>query len=188
MATLSRHYEEHLLLWAGFGVGVAGGPVFGREGHVPESGIGEEEFDADLDLLIGKFVNVRDDAFERIFGLRIRERETLAAIHRGAYSNERAVSADGERKRVFLGARGVAGMRADADGNFHQDTLAAAAVVGKPRSFAGLVDPDVESATVFWFDGGEHQAHALAGLDVNDAALDFERFGALGHVDVGGGT
>jgi hypothetical protein len=58
-------------LGAGLGVGVARGPVFGREGYVPESGIGQQEFDANLDLLVGKLVNVGDHAFERILGLRI---------------------------------------------------------------------------------------------------------------------
>lgn len=59
-------------LGVGLGVGVVGGPVFGREGDVPEVRVGEEELDANFDLFVGKFVNVSDDAFERIFGLRIR--------------------------------------------------------------------------------------------------------------------
>ena len=88
-------------------MGMAGRPVFGREGHMPEGGVGEEEFDADFDLLVGEFVNVRDDALERIFGLRILERETLATVHRGVNGDERAVSAHGERERIFFGTRRV---------------------------------------------------------------------------------
>ena len=98
------------------------------------------------------------------------------------------MSANRERVRVFLGKRRVAGMQADAHGDFHQNSLAAAAVVCEPGSFARLGDPGVKSSAVLRVDRGEHQAHALARLNVNDAALHFERFGALGHAHVGGGS
>ena len=169
-------------------MGVVRGPVFGREGDVPEVGIGEEKLDADFDLLVGKFVNVGDHALERIFGLGIRESEALAAIEWSGNGDERAVSADRQRVSFFFGERRTAGLQRDADGDLHQDALAAAAVVGKPGSFARLVDPNIEGTAVFGLDGGEHQAHSLPRLYVNDAALDFEGFGAFGHAHVGGGA
>src|SRR5579859_5627577 len=90
------------LFWVGLGVRVAGGPVFGWEGDVPEVGIGEEKLDANFNLLVGKFVNVGDDALERVFGLRIRQGEALAAIHRGADGKQRAVSADRQGEGFFF--------------------------------------------------------------------------------------
>lgn len=104
---------------AAFGVGVAGGPVFGREGDVPEHGVRQEELDANFDLLVGKTINMRDHALEGIFGLRIRESEALPAIHRGANGNQRAVGAYGQRAGFFFRERGVACVQADADGDFH---------------------------------------------------------------------
>lgn len=98
------------------------------------------------------------------------------------------MSADSHSVSFLFGKRRVAGMHRDTHGNFHQDALAAAAVVGEPGSLAGLVDPNVESAAVLRLDGSEHQTHALPRLDVNDAALDFERFGGFGHAHVGGGS
>lgn len=63
-ASLKAAATKTTLFRAGLGVGVARGPVFGWEGDVPEMGIGEQELNADFDLLVGKFVNVSDDAFE----------------------------------------------------------------------------------------------------------------------------
>lgn len=70
-AGLKAASTKRTSLRAGFGVGVPGGPVFGRESDVPEVGIGEEKLDAHFDLLVGKFIDVGDDALERVFRLRV---------------------------------------------------------------------------------------------------------------------
>jgi len=44
-------------------------PVFWREGYMPEHGIRQEELDSYLRLIALTPVNVRDNAFERRFGL-----------------------------------------------------------------------------------------------------------------------
>src|SRR6266850_545728 len=45
----------------GFGVGMARGPIFRREGHVPKSRIGQQKLHTHLDLPARKVINVRDD-------------------------------------------------------------------------------------------------------------------------------
>jgi hypothetical protein len=64
----TRAELSHSTGLGGFGVGVAGVPVFGGEGHAPEAGIREQEFHADLNLL-GESFHVDHNAFEGRFGL-----------------------------------------------------------------------------------------------------------------------
>ncbi len=86
-------------LYPGFGVGMARGPVFRREGHMPESRIGQQELDTHLHLLAGKPVKVHDHALERAFRLDIRQSEPLSPVERRRNSNQRAMSADRQSVR-----------------------------------------------------------------------------------------
>ena len=124
-------------LCAGFGVGVAGRPVFWREGHVPEQGIGQEELHSYLGLVGLTPINVRDNALERGFGLDVRQREPLPSINLRQQENQRTVSTDGPCVSFFFKGSS-AGLTRDTDWDGHQYALAPATVCREPGGFAGL--------------------------------------------------
>lgn len=122
---------------AGFGVWMAGRPVFWREGHMPEQGIGQEELHSYLGLVRLTPINVRDNALERRFGLDVRQREPLPSINLGQQVNQRTVSTDGPRLSFFFEGSS-AGLSRDTHGDGHQYALAPAAVCREPGGFSGL--------------------------------------------------
>src|SRR6266568_8365826 len=132
-----------LRLYPGLGVGMAWGPVFRREGHMPESRIGQQELHTHLHLLARKPVNVHDHAFERAFRLDIRQSEPLSPGARRRNGNQRAMSADRQGVSHFFRERCGAGLNREAHGDFHQDPLTPAAVGREPGGFAGLGSPGI---------------------------------------------
>ena len=65
----------------GFRVGVTGGPVFWREGDMPEHWIGQRELDPHLRMIAPMPVNVRDNTFQGRFCLEVRQTEPLSSVH-----------------------------------------------------------------------------------------------------------
>src|SRR5271163_532321 len=79
---------------AGLGVGVARGPVLGRESYAPEGWVGQAEFHSNLSWRTGRRLQVGYDALERGLCLYIRQDEAMASLHGHRQHQERAMGTD----------------------------------------------------------------------------------------------
>src|SRR5256885_12955526 len=106
---------------------MAGRPVFWREGHVPEQGIGQEELHSYLRLVGLTPVNVRYNALQGSLCLDVGQSEPLPSVHLRQQVDQRTVGTDGPRVSVLFKASS-ARLSRDTHGDGHQYALAPAAV------------------------------------------------------------
>jgi len=114
----------------GAGLGIFGRPIFGREGDAPELGTRRGKFEADFGFVAANRSEENDGTLLFFRGALVLEEEQAAAGEASLQKDERAVRVDGERFGFFVevGALGV--FAAQANGNLHEDSLAAALGTG----------------------------------------------------------
>ena len=158
-------------------------PVFWREGYMPEHGIRQEELDSYLRLIALTPVNVRDNAFERRFGLDVRQREPLPSINLRQQVNQRTVSTDSLRASLLFKSTS-AGLSRNTHGESHQHALTPATVGREPGGFARFGEPRFENPKLLRLDGRKHQPHAFGRSRVDDPCAGFEALRALGDANL----
>ena len=165
--------------YVGFRIGVTRRPVFWRKGHVPEYRIGQHELHSHLRMIALTPFNVCDNTFQRSFCLEVRQSEPLSPVHLLRHENQRTVSTDGPRVRLFFKGQSYAALPGDSDRDCHQYSLTPSAVCRQPGGFAGFGKPRFKSLKLLRLNGGKHQPHALASSGVDDPCRSFKQLRPL---------
>ncbi len=111
----------------GAGFGVFGGPVFGGEGYAPEGGARVEEFQAYFGSAVADGAQENHVAVLFFLGAQVLQEKFAAAGNAGGHQNQGAVGVDGEGFCFFGEIISLGVVTTDANGNLHQDALAATA-------------------------------------------------------------
>src|SRR2546423_2128409 len=108
------------------GFGVAGGPIFGREGDAPEARARFDELEADFGFAAPHGAEEDYVAFLFFFGALVYEEKLTTAGYARFHRDQSAVGVDGESLRFFFDSSALSIIAVNAHAERHQHALTAA--------------------------------------------------------------
>ena len=127
---MERQLGGRIFSGTGAGFGAFGRPIFGREGDAPELRAGRGKFKADFSFIAANGTEEDDRAFLFFRGAFVLHIDEAAAGHARLKKDQRAMGIDRERFGFFFKWLALRILAVKADGNLHEDTLAAALGAG----------------------------------------------------------